>query len=459
MKSQRYSDPDKKTNEEVQHLDLWQTGEDYECRQKLNEIERGYRLKLGQQDEVEQELLLRRNKHKLPSVSVKPSNEMQELITEKRIGVRKHAASFKEKSRFAKVYEEELEETKNKYEAELEDLIFNRERLRKDISDTRHHLIELALDLEAQKVHAVNQEVAEKKLKDARELSLNEYFFRRNTIQQNLERKFKEYDEYKVTLNTQLANSSKDLEVFDERVHQIKENLKLVRRTQIEHYLHLLKDGLDSRNEGLEWIVKALWKLDFKLKRKYFPTFLDEEADDCIMEFAKLSCEYDRLHVELEKEVARSKQSGRVPDRWNGVKKRLKRIQSNIKTQRRKVNVNFKTKEVDVIWEDEQESVERIALSPSRELMFDTSASIEKQMIYLRRRINEMKDKEIERLTHACFMNNYEKKFGIEMKSLLSCVVGIDSIDRYLASINREQKTLSSQLQQSKTFKFSKNHE
>lgn len=455
MKSQRYEDPDKKSNEEVQLLDLWQTEDDFECRQRLTEIERGFRLKHNQQDEVEREMRMRRNRHKLPKVTSRPVNEMQEVISERRLEVRKHAMSFKEKSRFAKSYEEELDQTRNEYETELEQMVFNRERLRRQISDARQNLTNLAIDLEHQKELAVKQEAREKKAKEEKTLTLSDYFYRRSTIQQNLEHKILDYKNLKDELNTNIADKSQEIADLDARVHQIKENLKLVKRTQVNHYLGLLKEGVDTRNDGLEWIIKALWRLNFQLKRPMFPSFLDDEAVANLLEFAKMSCEYDDMQAEFEREVARSRQTKRSPDRWNGVKDRLKQLKSNIKTKKKNVKVNRTARTTDIRWEDIDTEV--IPTSLSRELMIDNTASLEKQMLSCRQMIDEAKDKEIDRLTHACFMNNYEMKYGTQMKTLLSCIVGIDSIDRYLACINREQKVLTAKLLKSKTFKFAKN--
>jgi hypothetical protein len=189
------------------------------------------------------------------------------------------------------------------------------------------------------------------------------------------------------------------------------------------------------------------------VKPKSFPDFLDAEAVANIMEFATLNCEYDRLHKQLDQNVVSSTRHNAFDkDRWNGLKTRLKRIQSNIKIKRKKLSHKRMTRDTDDAWEE----VEEASPIKVQESDIEDKVTLDKQILDLKRKINDFKDKEIERLTHACFMNNYETKHGVQMKQLLACVVGIDSIDRFLASINRERKTLSVQKQYSKTFKFCK---
>jgi hypothetical protein len=371
----------------------------------------------------------------------------------KRLEGKKHALVSKEKSRFAKDYEEELGVLQKKHETDLASAAWSRERLRTEVSEVRRRLIELPIELDHEKAMAEKQETLDKQLKDAHELSLTDYFYRRSTSLKHIQSLAAEHDALKESLSARLEANARELQDYDARVHQIKANLKLIKKTQITHFLQLLKDGIDTRNEGLAWIVKALWTLHLKVEAKLFPMFLDAEAISKIMEFASLSCEHERVHRQLDNELSKNRYSTLTTDRWNSVKGRLRRIQSNVNVKRRKSRKGSNLYEsTEVIWE-EQESIE----SQSLEVMINKTASLEQQMSSLSRKINEMKDKEIARLTHACYMSNYEKKYAVEMKALLACVVGVDCIDRYLAGINRDQRSLLQQVQSTKTFKFSKN--
>ena len=42
------------------------------------------------------------------------------------------------------------------------------------------------------------------------------------------------------------------------------------------HYLNILKEGKDTRNEGLSWIIREIFSLDKKVMVSFFPKFLDK---------------------------------------------------------------------------------------------------------------------------------------------------------------------------------------
>ncbi len=54
--------------------------------------------------------------------------------------------------------------------------------------------------------------------------------------------------------------------------------LKDIKDELLGHYKFILKQGKDVRNEGLPWVMKAIWELGEKLLPSYFPSFLDEQS-------------------------------------------------------------------------------------------------------------------------------------------------------------------------------------
>mmetsp|Transcript_21478 Transcript_21478/g.39300 ORF Transcript_21478/g.39300 Transcript_21478/m.39300 type:complete len:497 (-) Transcript_21478:1221-2711(-) len=443
--------------EEVQNLDQWNTGEDPQCRNELDEIERTFKLRQGLQDQVQNKLLDRKAKLKLPTVIPKPVTDMQGSITERRLEVRKIATTHREKSRSAKAYEDELENIRAKHKLDLQAASKQREVLRIKVFEIRKHLIDLALDLEHDKRVAQRREEAEKKAKESKELSIAEFFYRRSTLRQNVEEKTTRYNQLKESLTEMIATTQVDCDVLDKKVHQMKENLRLIKRTQVNHYLLLLKEGKDTRSHGIEWVVRALWGLSFNVKEKQFPSFLDAECIDRVFDLANLNLELEDIQKDLDYELSSSRRVSKSADRWNGVKDRLSRIKTSVKTKRRRINVDRRTRQFNITWEEHP--LEESPTKTPREDLSDLTWSLETQKSALQKRISDIKEKEVERLTHACFMTNYEKKFSIDMKTLLACVIGVENIDRVLTAINKEHKALHEQIQQAKTYRFSKTPE
>ena len=60
------------------------------------------------------------------------------------------------------------------------------------------------------------------------------------------------------SVNEELESKESKLSELDELNKTIRKKLEIVKSTQIKHYLSLLKDGKDTRSEGIQWIVIKL---------------------------------------------------------------------------------------------------------------------------------------------------------------------------------------------------------
>ena len=59
------------------------------------------------------------------------------------------------------------------------------------------------------------------------------------------------------------------------------------------------------------------------------------------------------------------------------------------------------------------------------------------------------------RLNRECFMNNYEHRFQVTLKEVLSTIVGTELVDRRMGDLNKQRKDLIDNLEKAKTFAFS----
>ena len=88
----------------------------------------------------------------------------------------------------------------------------------------------------------------------------------------------------------------------------IKEEYKL-RKKKLEdkikfasdYYHKKLYEGLDIRNEGLIWIIKAIWNLGKNIKMSFFPNFLDKYSIDYLFKAAHKSYEITIIKNEIHK--------------------------------------------------------------------------------------------------------------------------------------------------------------
>lgn len=65
------------------------------------------------------------------------------------------------------------------------------------------------------------------------------------------------------------------------------------------HYLVILKEGKDTRSEGLSWIIREIFNLDKKVIISFFPKFLDKQ---CIQYLFNITHVNMKL-TELEKQI------------------------------------------------------------------------------------------------------------------------------------------------------------
>lgn len=59
-------------------------------------------------------------------------------------------------------------------------------------------------------------------------------------------------------------------------IDRMRTEYKSVRSSLISHYHNLLRQGRDTRSEGLVWIIKEILLLGTTVKLSHLPTFLDE---------------------------------------------------------------------------------------------------------------------------------------------------------------------------------------
>lgn len=93
--------------------------------------------------------------------------------------------------------------------------------------------------------------------------------------------------------NTQIAANQKILRVLDKEESFLKQEIRVLELEMIQHYYELLQIGIDTRQEGLSWIIKNLWVLKENIKISKLPKFLDSEAISFLLDYSKMSKELD----------------------------------------------------------------------------------------------------------------------------------------------------------------------
>jgi len=162
----------------------------------------------------------------------------------------------------------------------------------------------------------------------------NEYI----SIKGDLLLELKGYDDRFSLINDQL---SKIIKKAKDKIKKCEENGKYYKylfeefsNGQKKYYLDILKKGTDTRNEGLTWIVKRLIELKVNIDPNMFPSFLDNEQIEYIINISKLGFEKSQLKLILTALKNRNKmtKSQSVINIKNNIEKRnVGNITSSIK--------------------------------------------------------------------------------------------------------------------------------
>ena len=70
-----------------------------------------------------------------------------------------------------------------------------------------------------------------------------------------------------------------------------------------------MKEGIDSRKDGLIWIIKAIWFLGEDVNIEHMPTYLDSDAIKFLLEYGKLDIKRCELHQMLKELKFRSRKN------------------------------------------------------------------------------------------------------------------------------------------------------
>ena len=78
-----------------------------------------------------------------------------------------------------------------------------------------------------------------------------------------------------------------------QEINELKNTERSTKQKLMRHYLELLYNGKEIRNDGLIWIIKAIWKMGENVPLSFMPTFLDLDAIKYLFNMTKISIEID----------------------------------------------------------------------------------------------------------------------------------------------------------------------
>ena len=236
---------------------------------------------------------------------------------------------------------------------------------------------------------------------------------------------------------TKLNNFKKQYEVIKQEYKVQKQYLEEKINFLCDYYHRKLYEGLDIRNEGLIWIMKAIWNLGKNIKLSFFPNFLDKtsihylfKAAHKSIEITKIKNEIQKYRKELDYQIENISRSTKSPTKsifrttvnnkiTNTILPKIKLTNSLNDTDNKITLKNINT----IL--DGKNPYSKILEDPSIQIisnLVEASNIIELDLINLRRA-------EMDRLFKEFFENNYEEKFKANLETVIGALVGENKRD------------------------------
>lgn len=117
-----------------------------------------------------------------------------------------------------------------------------------------------------------------------------------------------------------ILENKKLIQQMERKVKSIKAELEEIEFAQIQHYYVVLQIGLDTRQEGLTWVLRALITLGENVKISKLPKFLDSKAIKYLFDTTKLKimledyAEKNKEYVTKRKDLLMAKEQAKFEE-------------------------------------------------------------------------------------------------------------------------------------------------
>jgi hypothetical protein len=349
--------------------------------------------------------------------------------------------SNKEKSKYYKNYEEECLKAFNEIQNKLVVKVEARDTLRKtqiDLKNELDHDQKQLKEVEKQRILSPYKLNLPKNTEDPSNILASLIKKRNSFLQKNQETREFLIQNIEM-LQIEIKNKAKDLQVVEQEIETLRRGLKLVKQDIIKHFLVILKQGTDTRGEGLFTTVKFLLGFKIDLKSENFPGVLDEISIFCIMSIAQKHILLDELYEKLAHCYSTK---GSTPHHALSIQDRIASLKKTIVVRKPNYSGSKKRK---LGWFKEE------FLNVTQET-FTSGCSetvrLEEKINSIKAEIREIKENEVRRLTRECL------KTAKDVNSLVCLVVGSDNLVKYKVVMLKEVQNVEKVKEKTRTFSF-----
>ena len=257
-----------------------------------------------------------------------------------------------------------------------------------------------------------------------------------------LQRDFKENKKKKNEFENDITNNKENILQLKEKISKINEEINLLKikynknkKELINHYHQLLYEGIDTRDEGLIWIIQSIWDLNEDVNMKFIPNFLDEKAIEYLFIIANKKNSLRKIDKNIEKVKLKYNYDGK--NNYNENKKDESEIfhtlpliksKNKIKINLRNLNLgigkynannSYTFKNVIKKLDDEKKLKNK-----NEQENLEVYLQLKKLKECILKEIEILKKKEMNRIVKEFLENDYERRFKVSFEIVLSALVG-----------------------------------
>ena len=269
----------------------------------------------------------------------------------------------------------------------------------------------------------------------------------------------KKIKEYKSKLPAK-QNKKKEIILEIKEQNRKIEKLRYQKNIKVDqlytHYLKILKEGKDTRSEGLAWIIREIYNLGKEIIMSYLPDFIDEMGIRFIFKQAKIGIELHKLNDQIEETKNELNESGfsRITNNKKTIfSENEEKLQFDnylqYKIRRDQKGENFHSKNINLSnsnlippvlkLKDVQEIIKNseIHISPSQMEILIKYLSLNAKRKDIKKIQHKLRKNEMDRIFEEYLRNDYYQRFKVEKNVVLSALIGEDNI---LPELNKQMR-------------------
>ena len=275
------------------------------------------------------------------------------------------------------------------------------------------------------------------------------------------DKKYQKFEQIK-KCKEELKNLDVEIKALNSELNELRKKDHIIVQKLMKHYEALLFKGKDTRNEGLIWIIKAMWGLGQNVPMQFIPNFLDFKSIEFLFKLANKSIELDNkkkilneqkknLNIKLHKlyyfsknqpkdtfsnEIYRGKnQRSSLIFKTNLIKKNsvLKRSASQANLVKSYIHSNNDDEEEEERNEKELNTFKQLSMLIEKNKnnleieklpQMNDIENLQGKIKKIENEIVELKKNEINRIFKEFIENDYQNKYHVSVDVVLAALLG-----------------------------------